>query len=105
MLLERWNAGERWDVILTSDDELAVGAYKFSRLAGLKVPEELQIVGYNNSIPGICCEPEITTIDNHLDYLGQNAVSMLMKVLNGEQIPARTAAYADIIVRGTTKDL
>lgn len=105
MLLERWNAGERWDVILTSDDELAVGAYKFSRLARLKVPEELQIVGYNNSIPGICCEPEITTIDNHLDYLGQNAVSMLMKVLNGEQIPARTAAYADIIVRGTTKDL
>lgn len=105
MLLERWNAGERWDVILTSDDELAVGAYKFSRLAGLKVPEELQIVGYNNSIPGICCEPEITTIDNHLDYLGQNAVSMLMRVLNGEQIPARTAAYADIIVRGTTKDL
>lgn len=105
MLLERWNAGERWDVILTSDDELAVGAYKFSRLAGLKVPEELQIVGYNNSIPGICCEPEITTIDNHLDYLGQNAVSMLMKVLNGEQIPTRTAAYADIIVRGTTKDL
>lgn len=105
MLLERWNAGERWDVILTSDDELAVGAYKFSRLAGLKVPEELQIVGYNNSIPGICCEPEITTIDNHLDYLGQNAVSMLMKVLNGEQIPARTAAYADIIARGTTKDL
>ena len=105
MLLERWNAGERWDVILTSDDELAVGAYKFSRLARLKVPEELQIVGYNNSIPGICCEPEITTIDNHLDYLGQNAVSMLMKVLNGEQIPARTAAYADIIVRGMTKDL
>lgn len=105
MLLERWNAGERWDVILTSDDELAVGAYKFSRLAGLKVPDELQIVGYNNSIPGICCEPEITTIDNHLDYLGQSAVSMLMKVLNGEQIPTRMAAYADIIVRGTTKDL
>ena len=105
MLLKRWEQGERWDVILTSDDELAVGAYKFSRLAGLKVPEELQIVGYNNSIQGICCEPEITSIDNHLDYLGQNAVSMLMKVLDGEQIPSRMAAYADIIVRGTTRDL
>lgn len=105
MLLKRWKEGERWDVILASDDELAVAAYKFSRLAGLKVPEELQIVGYNNSIPGICCEPEITSIDNHMDYLGRSAVSMLMRVLDGEQIPTRMAAYADIVVRGTTKDL
>lgn len=105
MLMHRWERGERWDVILTSDDELAVGAYKFSRMAELKVPEELQIVGYNNSIQSICCEPEITSIDNHMDYLGQSAVSMLMKVLDGEQIPARVAAYADIVVRGTTKDL
>ena len=74
-------------------------------MAELKVPEELQIVGYNNSIQSICCEPEITSIDNHMDYLGQSAVSMLMKVLDGEQIPARVAAYADIVVRGTTKDL
>lgn len=105
MLLKRWKEGERWDVILASDDELAVAAYKFSRLAGLEVPEELQIVGYNNSIPGICCEPEITSIDNHMDYLGRSAVSMLMRVLDGEQIPTRMAAYADIVVRGTTKDL
>lgn len=105
MLMERWESGERWDVIMTSDDELAVAAYKFSRMVGLKVPEELQIVGYNNSMPSICCEPEITSIDNHLEYLGQSAVSMLMKVLDGEQIPSRMAAYADIVIRGTTKDL
>lgn len=105
MLRKRWEAGERWDVILTSDDELAVAAFKFSKMVDLRVPEDLQIVGYNNSMPSICCEPEITSIDNHLDYLGESAVGMLMKVLDGEQIPSRMAAYADLVVRGTTKDL
>ena len=105
MLMKRWENGEHWEVIITSDDELAVAAYKFSRVADLSVPEELQIVGYNNSKISICCEPEITSIDNHLDYLGVSAVSMLMKVLDGEQIPSRLAGYADIIIRGTTKDL
>ncbi|MDO4298111.1 MAG: LacI family DNA-binding transcriptional regulator [Lachnospiraceae bacterium] len=105
MLLERYEQGARWDVILTSDDELAVGAYKFSRAAGLKVPEELQIVGYNNSKPSICCEPEISSVDNHLEYSSQNAVSMLMRVLSGEQVPSRITVSGDIIVRGTTVDL
>lgn len=103
MLQERWEAGERWDVILCSDDELAVGAVKFARQAQIAVPDALQIVGYNNSKPGICCEPEITSIDNHLDYLSQSAVQMLMKVLEGEQVPARISVSADVILRGTTR--
>lgn len=104
MLLERWNNGQRWDVILCSDDELAVGAVKFARKAGISIPDQLQIVGYNNSKPGICCEPEITSIDNHLDYVSQSAVHMLMKVLEGEQIPAKLCASAEIVTRGTTKE-
>lgn len=105
MLQERWRNGERWDVLLCSDDELAVGAVKFARKEGIAIPEQLQIVGYNNSKPGICCEPEITSIDNHLDYVSQSAVHMLMKVLEGEQIPAKLCASAEIVTRGTTKKL
>ena len=105
LLMEHWEQGERWDVILTSDDDFAVAAYKFSRMAGVKVPKELQIVGYDNSKPGICCEPEITTIDSHIPYLGQSAVSLLMRLFQGDKVPARLVVSGDIIVRGTTTDL
>lgn len=102
MLLQRWENGRRWDVIVTSDDELAVAAFKFTRAADIKVPEEMQIVGYNNSRISICSEPEISSVDNHMDFSSQNAVSMLMRVLSGEQVQNRIAVSGEVIARGTT---
>ena len=104
-LKERWDAGERWDVIMTADDELAVAAYKFAIREGISVPEELQIAGYNNSKISICCDPEITSVDNHLDDSSRQAVRLLMQILKGEEVPKQTVISGDIIVRGTTKVL
>lgn len=92
-----------FDAVITSDDELAIGALKFARTAGVSVPEELSIIGYNNSILSICCEPELTTIDNRLEYLCNASVSLLMNLLDGKSAPDKTVASADIIVRGTTR--
>lgn len=103
MLLQRWEKGERWDVILASDDELAAGAYKFARAAALKVPDEIQITGYNNSKISICCEPEISSVDNHMEYTSRSAVEALMRVLAGEKVPARVSVSCEIIARDTTK--
>ena len=104
MLLKRWEGGQRWDVILTSDDELAVAAFKFTKAAGIRVPEEMQIVGYNNSRISICSEPEISTVDNHMEASSQNAVSMLMRVLSGEQVSNSITVSGDVIRRGTTAE-
>ncbi|MDO5538871.1 MAG: LacI family DNA-binding transcriptional regulator [Eubacteriales bacterium] len=102
MFLQRWKDGQRWDVTVTSDDELAVAAFKFTRAADIRVPEEMQIVGYNNSRISICSEPEISSVDNHMDFSSQNAVSMLMRVLSGEQVSNRITVSGDVIARGTT---
>lgn len=102
MLLRRWENGQRWDVIITSDDELAVAAFKFTRAADIRVPGEMQIVGYNNSRISICSEPEISSVDNHMDVSSQNAVSMLMRVLSGEQVESCITVSGDVIARGTT---
>lgn len=105
LLKNKWEQGSRWDVILTSDDELAIGAYKFAVCQGIRVPEDLQIAGYNNSEISICCEPELTTVDNHMEDSSKRTVEILMKLLSGEQVPKKTVISGDIIVRGTTRDL
>ncbi|MBO5303730.1 MAG: LacI family DNA-binding transcriptional regulator [Lachnospiraceae bacterium] len=102
-LIERAKQGIRESVILTSDDELAIGAIKYAGALGIKIPDELEIVGYNNSKLGICCEPELSTVDNKLEFSCMNAVTVLMKVLEGSQVPAKTMVSADVIVRNTTK--
>lgn len=91
-----------FDGVITSDDELAIGVLKFAKSAGLSIPGDLSVIGYNNSKIGICCEPELTTIDNKLEFSCSHAVSVLMSVLNGKKVPAKTVITAEIILRQTT---
>lgn len=102
LLVERAKQGIREKVILTSDDELAIGAIKYAGVLGIEIPKDLEIVGYNDSKLGVCCEPELTSIDNKLEFSCMNAVTVLMKVLEGNQVPAKTVISADIKIRNST---
>ncbi len=91
-----------FDMVLTSDDELAVGALKFARKKGLRVPGDLSILGYNNSRLALCCDPELSSIDNQLSFTCTSAITLLMKTLHGEPVPSRTMLSAKVAARGTT---
>ena len=102
-LLELWNKGIRFEGIITSDDELALGAVKFAKRAGLKIPEELSVIGYNNSMLATCSDPEISSIDIRLEKLCQHLTSSLMRALEGEELPKRAVFSGELIERQTTK--
>jgi len=104
VLKSYYESGHRFDAVLACDDELAVGALKFAQEARLKVPEQLSIIGCNNSVVSICCEPELSSIDNKCELLCVNTVSMLMRVLGQEEVSGKTIVSAQYIARGTTKN-
>ena len=88
--------------VIASDDNLALGAIKYARTAGLRIPQELAIIGYNNSLLAACCNPELTSIDNKLETLCQHLITTLMGLLNGSEMPKKTVFSGEIIHRGTT---
>ena len=101
-LLELSENGLSFDTVLTSDDDLAIGALKYAKEKKLSVPYEFSVLGYNNSQLSICCEPELSTIDNQLEFCCSHAVTALMGVLDGKDAPGKTVLSARIIQRGTT---
>ena len=103
-LLHDYKDGFPFDGVITSDDELAIGVLKFAKASGLSIPGDLAVIGYNNSKIGICCDPELTTIDNKLEFSCSHAVSILMSVLNGKKVPAKTVITAEIILRQSTDE-
>ena len=102
ILTNAYEKGLRFDAVVASEDQLAVAAIKFAKQKNLSVPDELSIVGYNNSILSSCTDPEITSIDNHVDTLCMTTVSTLMRVLEGNDVPNKTTISNDIIIRETT---
>lgn len=88
--------------VIAADDNLALGAVKYAQLNDLKIPEELSVIGYNNSLLTTCCNPELTSIDNKLETLCQHLITTLMGILSGSEMPKKTVFSGEIIHRGTT---
>ena len=87
---------------MTSDDSLAVGTVKYAHASGISIPDELNIIGYNNSILSRCTDPEITSIDSKVEALCTTTINTLMGVFSGVNVPSRTTIASDLIKRKTT---
>ena len=102
-LLQLEREGLAFDAVLASEDILAVGALKYAKAAGKRVPEEMSIVGYNNSSLCVCTEPELTSVDNKLLAICEHIVATMMGVLEGKEMPQKTIFTGELIKRGTTR--
>ena len=94
--------GLAFDAIVTSDDSLAIGAVKFAHQLHISIPDQLSVIGYNNSILASCSYPELTSIDSKVESLCITTINTLMGVFSGINVPSRTTISADLIKRGTT---
>ena len=97
-----YNKGLKFDGIVTSDDFLAVGSMNFARANHIKVPSQLQIIGYNNSILSHCSEPELSSIDNRLEDMCTQLVKTLIGTLTSNEMPQKTIFSGELIKRGST---
>lgn len=89
--------------VMAADDVLAAAAVKYAREMNYRIPEDFSVVGYNNSTLTVCCEPELTSIDNKLEILCQHLVTTLLGVLEGREMPPKTVFSGELIRRGTTR--
>ena len=71
-----------FSAILTSVDILAVGAIKALFNHGIRVPEDVSVVGFNNSVLAECASPSVTSIDNKVEILCTDAVRTLLDVFD-----------------------
>jgi len=94
--------GLDFHAVVASEDMLAAGAIKYAKMNGLKVPEDLSVIGYNNSLLTICSDPEITSVDNHLEFLCSELVKTCIGTLNGEEMPRKTIFSGKLIHRAST---
>ncbi len=70
--------------IFAANDQSALGAYQAAREAGLSIPQDLSIVGFDNIPESALADPGLTTIDQSIQEMGKIAVQMLVKLIEGE---------------------
>ncbi len=96
-------SGLKFHGVIAADDTLALAAGKYAREMHYRIPQDFTILGYNNSMLTVCCEPELTSIDNKLETLCQHLINTLLGVLAGKEMPKKTVFSGELIRRGTTR--
>lgn len=73
---------ERPTAVFAANDMMAMGAIKAAAEEGVRVPEELSILGYDDIEMSNLCNPALTTIHQPKYQVGIAAVHLLMQILN-----------------------
>ena len=96
-------SGITFDAVVAADDELAVGAVKYAKNSKKKIPQEFQVTGYNNSVLSTCSIPEITSMDNRVEFMCVTAANHMQQILEKKEVPEHTMFSGKIVERETTK--
>lgn len=99
-LLQKYPA---MNAVFVSNDQMALGALHYCHANGIRVPEDLAIIGFDNLAESPYFTPSLTTITNPLRELGILAVKTLLAQIDGHTEPESfVTLQTDLLIRGST---
>jgi len=89
--------------IFAANDLTALGAIRAIKELGLSVPEDVSVVGYDNTILAEMTDPPLTTVSQQMRKMGYLATELLIKRIKGERTPGkRVICETDLVIRKST---
>ena len=89
--------------IFASNDNMAVGAIQAARERGLRVPEDLSVVGFDDADISRIVTPMLTTVRQPLEEMGRMAVSLLTRLLEQQRVETlRIELATRLVLREST---
>jgi DNA-binding LacI/PurR family transcriptional regulator len=88
------------DAVVCGGDTVAIGAIDAIREAGLKVPGDVAIVGFDDLDVAIQSDPPLTTIRHSVQRVGEVAAQLLIDLIEGKvQPPHHIVLPTELVVR------
>jgi len=96
--------------LMAFDDMTAFGAIRALSKAGVRVPEQCSVIGFDDIAPAALYSPALTTVRQPMEAMGAAAATIVVEIINAglEKKPARAThrkVVPDLIVRESTRSL
>lgn len=102
MELER--EGRKYDGIVAANDTMALGAIKALNELSYRIPEEIEVIGFDNIDFSQMCDPPLTTVQQPTIEMGRRAAELLLNAIEGK-VPEKKniRLLPRLVVRKTTR--
>ncbi|WP_407572226.1 LacI family DNA-binding transcriptional regulator [Deinococcus altitudinis] len=96
-------AGLEFTAVLAGNDQMALGAMKALKQAGLRVPEDVSVVGFDDTPETAYYDPPLTTVVQDFGLLGRKSLEELLRLIEQPQERFRHFVFQpQLVVRGTS---
>ncbi len=86
--------------IFASSDQMALGVYEAVRQRGLRVPDDVSVVGFDDLPEVRWCSPPLTTVRQPLAEMGMLAARTVLRLARGEQVESpRVELATELVIR------
>jgi len=90
--------------IFCANDEMAMGAMQALKLRGLRIPEDVSVIGFDDIRYARHTDPPLTTVSQPKGALGRNAMELLLEILEDPHTPVRKVMLpTELVIRGSTR--
>lgn len=80
------NRKTKCKAVFAASDELAIQLYHFANKAGIKIPEDISVIGYNDDYLTDFMNPPLTTVNQPKEEFGRIAAAHLMEKISGRKV-------------------
>ncbi len=92
-------AGVDFDALFAASDPMAVGAVRALKEAGLSVPGDVAVVGFDDAPVAVVAEPRLTTVHQPVEEMGETMADLLLARIAGREVAAETVLPTRLVVR------
>ena len=87
------------DAFVAANDLMAEGCMKALQEIGIRIPKDVKVVGYDDSIRASFTSPTLSTIDQNVAGHGYIAAEIAYKILQGQKVPRETKIFTEPVYR------
>ena len=96
----------RPSAVVAGNDETAYGLWLSLRRHGVKVPDEISLVGFDDREEAVLMDPALTTVRVHKEEIGQTCMKMLLERLHHPQMTfSQRILPTEFVIRGSVRHL
>ncbi|MDX9957110.1 MAG: LacI family DNA-binding transcriptional regulator [Spirochaetia bacterium] len=98
-MMELWNRGTRPTAVYCAGDILSFGVLNACRELGVRIPEDLSLISFDDNEWAMYGQPPLTTFRQDRIAIGQASAELMLKVLAGRKVPLRSYIPVTLIER------